>query len=612
MTSPTFSAFSSGFDSFYHAFPAAGQQFFDSQSSPNQPFLFPGTSHEAMQWKSLQDTTKEHETLSAQLSRLDRYMAIHSWDLDPQSKKSLVEQRMSLVRELDAVRLHKEQLELILAQLRPGTSDVHREGPVDIQMLPAQYLTGSVANSQNYIAPRTFFATANHAAPNLSTFTLADTLPSMLSTHESFEGGSPRQSKDDRNSSGTGSDFGPMPTEMKMNVPHETGPWYGEQTMARGSSTSKQNAQVQAVNAADAKSTVGNGDGWTTPTKSAPPDIRRIYRRIEEASKQGDSMEELLKELAAATTRLVQRCRVERDGSPHPPLRRTDRASLNSQLDNDTIPIPGGSIDVGVHSQPARLAARRLWKSENGHLQRPSNILGATSFGTDDEDDGKSCSSYESTVDSWATIEEGDKRWVQREMLKGETDDEDESSSQDSAIESILENTEMVASQASNTRDTIDWVRKTKPGGEGTNKECDNSSFDHTKGTQAHSNSEAGKPICSQLLTQYFNKERGIVSQKSAALTVSHNVNAHAYLPSFDGACDSPCWSEGSQASESHLDHGFSQKDVSQNPNQENQWYIPKKRIKPSPAVLREFFRRVEEEERNMIRQYQIMGSIPR
>nr|XP_001398787.2 hypothetical protein ANI_1_1260164 [Aspergillus niger CBS 513.88] len=59
--------------------------------------------------KSLEDAAKEHESLTSKLSGIDRYMAVHSWDLDPSAKKILVDQRMSLTS-VDAMRQQYPQL----------------------------------------------------------------------------------------------------------------------------------------------------------------------------------------------------------------------------------------------------------------------------------------------------------------------------------------------------------------------------------------------------------------------------------------------------------------------------------------------------------------------
>ncbi|EFR00271.1 hypothetical protein MGYG_03274 [Nannizzia gypsea CBS 118893] len=62
----------------------------------------------------LENAIQEFEMISAQLSNLDRYMAVHTWDIDPASKKILVIQRMELVTKLDAARVLKENIEVVL------------------------------------------------------------------------------------------------------------------------------------------------------------------------------------------------------------------------------------------------------------------------------------------------------------------------------------------------------------------------------------------------------------------------------------------------------------------------------------------------------------------
>ncbi|KAF3895705.1 Protein kinase subdomain-containing protein [Trichophyton interdigitale] len=62
----------------------------------------------------LDNAIQEFETISAQLSNLDRYMAVHTWDIDPSSKKILVIQRMELVTKLDTARVLKENIEAML------------------------------------------------------------------------------------------------------------------------------------------------------------------------------------------------------------------------------------------------------------------------------------------------------------------------------------------------------------------------------------------------------------------------------------------------------------------------------------------------------------------
>lgn len=64
--------------------------------------------------RSLQDAVKEYQSLSTQLANLDRYMAIHVFEMDAETKQGLVEQRRNLVKDLDMARRYKEHLESTL------------------------------------------------------------------------------------------------------------------------------------------------------------------------------------------------------------------------------------------------------------------------------------------------------------------------------------------------------------------------------------------------------------------------------------------------------------------------------------------------------------------
>lgn len=70
--------------------------------------------------KSLQEVSSEFEALTMELAALDRYMAMHTFDLNSQIKQVLVEQRMNLVKDLDITRKYKEHLEANWTQQQAG------------------------------------------------------------------------------------------------------------------------------------------------------------------------------------------------------------------------------------------------------------------------------------------------------------------------------------------------------------------------------------------------------------------------------------------------------------------------------------------------------------
>lgn len=82
-----------------------------SNQQPVPPYF-----QDAIYQKSLEDATKQYDALSAQLSQIDRFTAMHAWVIDPETKKFLVEQRKTLVRELDTVRLYKEHLQVLFGK----------------------------------------------------------------------------------------------------------------------------------------------------------------------------------------------------------------------------------------------------------------------------------------------------------------------------------------------------------------------------------------------------------------------------------------------------------------------------------------------------------------
>lgn len=114
------------------------------------------------------------------------------------------------------------------------------------------------------------------------------------------------------------------------------------------------------------------------------------------------------------------------------------------------------------------------------------------------------------------------------------------------------------------------------------------------------------------MLTGYFDKDPTTGSRKSAALAVSQTVNAQAFVPPLDGPADSAGVGESNQGAERPQGNASSQNEARADPNQPKKpWYMPIRRPKPSPAVLREFFRRIEQEERNVVSQYQNIETTP-
>ncbi|RMJ23887.1 hypothetical protein PHISP_05257 [Aspergillus sp. HF37] len=561
MGSSASSAMSPGLDYFYPAFGAIGYPFIGQQVPlANQPLPFQGASKGKMDLASLQGATKEYEAISAQLSRIDRYMAVHTWDLDPRSKKLLVEQRMSLVRELDAVRLYKEQLESIFGQAKPGRAETRKKPGA--QASTGQPPPGGCMENQAAQAPKFSASAVPVTLPGSNPMA---TFQQVLQMNEQFPAAFQWNDGGGLYSFDNGTGFGHMGAGSELSCEPRSS--YHGVSSSTASLPGWQSAQVPATKLTGAETSCG-GDGWTTPTKSAPPGISRIYRKIEEATKRGDSIGPLIQELAAATTHPAGRNGQERSGAQHPAPKQNSKPSVTNE----------SGLSAPAHRATGHTIGR-LWKSESG-VHTLANNAAATPYETDDEDGAGSWSTSSATTDSWATIQEGVKHHLMGGSLTNENNEDKKMWSKD---QQVLSHAAPVRAQAGNLHEAASLNRKGN--------------------TARESGSESTRHSGSQLLTRYFGKDSSTGSHKSGPLTASQSVNAHAFLPPLDGAADSPG---------GHPDNARFQSETAPELNQKKRpWYQREERARPSPAVLREFFRRIEEEERNMMHWYQATDPTP-
>ena len=385
----TFNTFSAGFDPFYQ------------NVGFNQPLSFQNVPQEPPHWKTLQDVTKEYGSLSAQLSRLDRYMAVHTWDLDPRQKRLLVEQRMSLVRELDAVRSYKEQLSSLYGQLKSSTPNIQQQPPTNAQAYLPHRSSGSAANTDAPLSSRVAGSTAPHTTSTKSAAKPAAASSRVNTVHMSSKPVCQSQYKDNKHSSDVGSK--PERTSTNKRSSYESNPLGRDRTVYNDPKPDNKTTQSRSVD----QNTVGIANcsaGWTTPTQPAPPEIRRIYNKIEEATRRGASIEGLLQELASVTRRLVQQTSEDSNGSPRSTSKSMDPGNRIRGEAGTTRGFPK-SMEGRVRS--ARFEYTRKWASEN-QPRTSAEPMNQVSYETDEDDDGDSWSSYVSTTDSWDTIQEGE------------------------------------------------------------------------------------------------------------------------------------------------------------------------------------------------------------
>ncbi|RJE18388.1 hypothetical protein PHISCL_09276 [Aspergillus sclerotialis] len=537
----------------------------------SQPVPGPGASQGGVESTTVQGAIKEYEALSGQLARLDRYMALHTWDLDPHSKKLLVEQRMSLVRELDTVRLYKEQLELGFGQVKYTNAQKGAGTRASTGQLPLGDFTNQAVQIPRFSAPGTNSLPVTLSGPGISTG-----YQYMLPVNEQISTGFQWPSKGNLYSFDNGLGFGELATISDLYEPEKE---YYEEEYSMNPVPEKQSVRCSATNSNNVEHLGGNDD-WEAPTKPAPPDISRIYRKIEEATARGVPIDGLLQELATVTTKLARKASEGRNGSSHVAPNPSSKKTVSPIKCDPSATEPGRII----RAHPRTHAIGRLWKSEE-HVP-VSNSPGNTPYETDNEDEAESCASSLSTTNSWATIQDGGKQWNMEKAPENENNGE----AKDKPLNEnngALEQAAPVNSQASNLRDIIDLIQKA-----------------NVDKTSRKPSSTSTKQSCHQLLTPCFDKDPSLNPRKSAALAVSQTVNAHAFLPPFDGAWDSP-------ALGSYQDSNGSGNNTTQEPNQvHGLWNMRKDRTRPSPAVLREFFTRIEEEERSMVQRYQTMDPV--
>lgn len=387
---PAFNTLSTGFDPFYQ------------NVGFNQPLSFQNGPQEPPHWKTLQDVTKEYGSLSAQLSRLDRYMAVHTWDLDPRQKRLLVEQRMSLVRELDAVRSYKEQLNSLYGQLKSSTPNIQQQPSADAQAYLSHRSSENAAKADAPLPSRVAGSTAPHTASTKPAAKPAAASSKAQTVHLSSKLVCQFQNKDNKHSSDVGNK--PERTSTNERPSQESKPPGRDRTVYNNPKPDKKTTQSRSVDQSSMVGIANSTAGWTTPTQPAPPEIRRVYSKIEEATRRGAPIEGLLQELASVTRRLVQQTSEDSNGSP-----RSTSKSMNpgNRIRGEAGTTRGFPKSMEGRVRSARLASRRQWASEN-QPRASAELMNQASYETGEDDDGDSWSSYVSTTDSWDTTQEGE------------------------------------------------------------------------------------------------------------------------------------------------------------------------------------------------------------
>ncbi|KKA21461.1 hypothetical protein T310_4496 [Rasamsonia emersonii CBS 393.64] len=556
--------------------------------------------------RSLQDVTKEHENLTSQLANLDRYMAIHTFEMDPNTKKSLVEQRKGLVRDLDAARRYKEHLESSLKQ--PGTAVPDAEAASNLRVQPnfLQSYPGDAANNFGmaaaaWVPPMMANNTQLGWTPNpLGDFQMSS-VPFGL---EAFNNKAPLQfptlgSLPSIPGSGAWGEYQPNVNisygdQMeKQDCPATMDQVGDKQDMASCSNP-------QASQGTDARA---QNDGWTSSTRSAPSEISRIYCKIEEAAKRGESFEGLLKELAKITEQFISqrhtRCCSSANG---------ERLRLSSKPSKkDSVGVGPSQCSADEHKNEERDPSIEIIVTRADDATKTRSCRTGTGIRTcesvrchmsDEEEDGCSCCSDVSAADSWATTEERDEPGI-----------EENGKEKEAIVAKEIENTKN-GNAVTNIDNTAEWIRRVNEMAPTRHKHSQSSRPNNL--SELSINKEPSGEIRrtkSMVFTPWKSKEDQEVPAVKGCSPVISRVNAHGFLPSFDGAGDMP--SSGGPNHSSFTFPGLRSSEgpqtMSRNPGQQSRpWYVKEPREKPNPVEIRRFFRQLAEEEREMIHKYRI------
>ena len=279
--------------------PAAGSATKPSQQSES--------SRQINHVKSLQEASKEYAILSSELSNLDRYMAMHNWKLTRHAKKPLIEQRINLVRDLDAVRSFKEELEEGISQSQHDVPAAPGAASIEFLGTSGQFMDSGKPN----------FPVLQMGFPSSLD---QSSCPPFVIYQPTLTDAPPEPALD-------GVSGAAFPWKVRKGIHFDTS--MGPASACAATSNDNMHAtdmplslspnmQVPATGSTEGEGSVRNSGIWETPKKTSPHvhRIHRIYRQIADAMDSGASIESLVQELAAVTVRSDSRLNNESGNSP--------------------------------------------------------------------------------------------------------------------------------------------------------------------------------------------------------------------------------------------------------------------------------------------------------
>lgn len=350
-----------------------------------QPMFSMGPFLESSLRKSLSQISIDYAALSTQLTSLDRYMAMHTWDMDPCAKKSLVEQRKSLVRELDAVRSYKEQLEATLGVSKePGNQ---KETGSGVATQSNNYLPQSIITSQFHLQMPS--AASQYGVSGFPMLSPVSAVPPVLPADQPVDPYFQWQASQNVGGLDNYLEFQNLSSGWTASMASRL----SQRNRESKSGSEFVRANTRARDLAEGRAREDKtdvSDGWTSFSKPTPSELRGTEHMIGNATRKVDPVNGLIQGLSRVSIQSTL---------PDSHSYSEKKAKVQSYLErkSSTELIKGG----GTY-RPVVPRLRRPWASEIP-IQRAPIRRGEMSFKTDEDVDSKTSSSYTSTTDSWAT-----------------------------------------------------------------------------------------------------------------------------------------------------------------------------------------------------------------
>ncbi|PYH83841.1 hypothetical protein BO82DRAFT_331145 [Aspergillus uvarum CBS 121591] len=560
--------------------PAANQwhQLINGQVGMQSQQVTPAVMPTPLYQKSLNDATKEHDNLSAQLSRLDRYMAMHTWDLDPPTKQLLVEQRVGLVKELDTVRIYREHLEFASAKIRMNTLGSHA-GMSESAPPTGMYLAGNAANHPALFGQAICSSSSDSVVPPFAMPRLATAFPPQLSSHATGSSTPmplmPWQGSTDY--------FGHLPGSVLQEANTSSkAPTQSQRLKPRRPISIKvppANPKNDTTSDNKAQGAKGNETSWTTCSKDLPPEVLQVYRQMGKITRQGNSLDGLLQDLKLAAEPPVKQTP---DGYYQPTFSAANvigEQRVTTQMSEKAGAVQSKSADFSGPDYLRQRSNRDSRKYRN--RPRSHEDVDKSRFVAVEEEDARSMFSYVSTTDSWATVHE---REGEACHMKGMT------------LLIDCGRTLMgicYRSAGSAKRPTTPFFEipnsvtqlalMSGSGGLGNPRTAHRRSgpalADDPLQSRQRSNVDSVKHSFSPLLAPCLIKDRGLAGPKTMALAVPQNVHAHGILPHFARMEDVPRKSRAAPMTGHEVNHEWQPHQVHDHKQKDNLWYKPDRRI---------------------------------